>query len=298
MTELYRHIGESTDVPAGDAGVGPRELGYMFGQYKRITNRYEMGTLTGKEVDWGGALVRVEATGYGCAYFIEEVLKSFGESFEGKTCVVSGSGNVAIHAIEKIGELGGKVVACSDSSGYVYDEEGLDMETIRQIKEVEGGRISEYVDVYEPAHHEEEGNIWEIPCEVALPCATQNELGENDAKKLIENGCSAVGEGANMPCTPEAMHNFLDAGVVFGPGKAVNAGGVAVSALEMRQNASRQSWSFEYTDRKLQEIMKDIHDRCREAAEEYGFSGNNYQDGANIAGFVKVAQALVAQGLT
>ena len=298
MIELYRHIGEGTDVPAGDAGVGPRELGYMFGQYKRITNRYEMGTLTGKEVDWGGALVRVEATGYGCAYFIEEVLKSFGESFEGKTCVVSGSGNVAIHAIEKIGELGGKVVACSDSSGYVYDEEGLDMETIRQIKEVEGGRISEYVDVYERAHHEEEGNIWEIPCEVALPCATQNELGEDDAKKLIENGCIAVGEGANMPCTPEAMHNFLDARVVFGPGKAVNAGGVAVSALEMQQNASRQSWSFEYTDRKLQEIMKDIHDRCQEAAEEYGFSGNNYQDGANIAGFLKVAQALVAQGLT
>ncbi len=298
MTELYRHIGESTDVPAGDAGVGPRELGYMFGQYKRITNRYEMGTLTGKEVDWGGALVRIEATGYGCAYFIEEMLKALGESFEGKTCVVSGTGNVAIHAIEKIGELGGKVVACSDSGGYVYDEEGLKLETVRQIKEVEGGRISEYADAHEQAWHEEGGNIWEVPCEVALPCATQNELGEDDAKKLIENGCIAVGEGANMPCTPEAVHAFLEAGVGYGPGKAANAGGVAVSALEMQQNATRQSWSFEYTDQKLQEIMKEIHHRCQTAAEEYGFSSNNYRDGANIAGFVKVARALMAQGLT
>src|SRR5215212_6034101 len=300
MTELYRHIGENTDVPAGDSGVGPREMGYLFGQYKRITNRYETGTLTGKQVDWGGALVRIEATGYGCAYFVEEMLKTLGESFEDKRCVVSGSGNVAIYSIEKIHEeFGGKVVACSDSSGYILDEEGIDLQTLKQIKEVESGRIQEYADEHEGrAHFEEGGNIWEVPCDVALPCATQNELEKSDAKNLIENGCLAVGEGANMPCTPEAVHTFLESGVSFGPGKAVNAGGVAVSALEMQQNASRQSWSFEYTDKKLKEIMKDIHDRCREAAEGYGLSGNNYQDGANIAGFVKVGQALIAQGLT
>jgi glutamate dehydrogenase (NADP+) len=297
MTELYRHIGESTDVPAGDTGVGPRELGYMFGQYKRITNRYEMGALTGKALDWGGALVRVEATGYGCAYFTEEMLKTLDESFEGKTCIVSGSGNVALHAIEKIHELGGKVVACSDSSGVVYDEEGINMETVKRIKEVEGGRISEYVEAHGRARYEEGGNIWEIPCEVALPCATQNELEEQDAKKLIQNGCVAVGEGANMPCTPEAVRAFIDAGLAFGPAKAVSAGGVAVSALEMQQAAGRQSWSFEYTEEQLKEIMKEIHARCREAAEEYGVAGN-YHDGANIAGFVKVARALIAQGLT
>jgi glutamate dehydrogenase (NADP+) len=297
MTELYRHIGESTDVPAGDTGVGPREIGYMFGQYKRITNRYEMGALTGKALDWGGALVRVQATGYGCAYFMEEMLETLDESFEGKTCLVSGSGNVAIYAIEKIHELGGKVVACSDSGGVVYDEGGLDVETIKQIKEVEGGRISEYADAHERAKYEEGGNVWEIPCDVALPCATQNELDESDAQKLIENGCVAVGEGANMPCTPEAVRAFLEADVAFGPGKAANAGGVAVSALEMQQNAGRQSWSFEYTDEKLKEIMKNIHDQCREAAEEYGAPGN-YVSGANIAGFLKVARALIAQGLT
>ncbi|HZC19069.1 MAG TPA: NADP-specific glutamate dehydrogenase [Rubrobacteraceae bacterium] len=298
MDELYRHIGENTDVPAGDIGVGPREIGYMFGQYKRITNRYEMGALTGKELDWGGALVRVEATGYGCTYFMEEVLQTSDESFEGKTCIVSGSGSVAIYLIEKIHQLGGKVVACSDSGGFVHDEEGLDMETIKRIKEIEGGRISEYADAHQRARYEEGGNVWEIPCEVALPCATQNELQESDAKKLIENGCIAVGEGANMPCAPEAVRSFLDAGVAFGPGKAVNAGGVAVSALEMQQNAGRQSWSFEYTDEKLKEIMKGIHDRCREAAEEYGDAPGDYRDGANIAGFVKVARALIAQGLT
>ena len=296
MTELFRHVGENTDVPAGDAGVGPREIGYMFGQYKRITNRYETGTLTGKEVDWGGALVRVEATGYGCAYFMEEMLKALGESFEGKRCVISGSGNVAIYAAEKIGQLGGKVVACSDSGGFVLDEEGIDVETIKQIKEIEGGRISEYADAHERARFEEGGNIWEIPCEVALPCATQNELGEGEAKKLIENGCIAVGEGANMPCTPEAVEAFLEAGVAFGPGKAANAGGVAVSTMEMQQNASRQAWSFEYTEERLKEIMKHIHDTCRETAEEYGASGN-YVKGANIAGFLKVARAMLAQGL-
>src|SRR5919199_896838 len=282
--------------PAGDAGVGPREIGYMFGQYKRITNRYETGTLTGKDIDWGGALVRVEATGYGGAYFMEEMLKASGESFEGKRCLVSGSGNVAIYAIEKIHELGGKVVACSDSGGFVLDEEGIDLETLRRIKEVEGGRISEYVDTHERACYEEGGNIWEIPCDVALPCATQNELDEGDAKKLIENGCMAVGEGANMPCTPEAIHAFLESSIAFGPAKAVSAGGVAISALEMQQSASRQTWSYEFADERLKETMKDIHDTCYETAEEYGVPGN-YVAGANIAGFLRVAQALVAQGL-
>ena len=297
MTELYRHIGENTDVPAGDAGVGPREIGYMFGQYKRITNKYETGTFTGKEVNWGGAPVRFEATGYGCVYFMQEILKTLGESFEGKTCLVSGSGNVAIYAIEKIEEFGGKVGACSDSGGVVYDEDGLDLETIKEIKEVRRGRISEYAETHKSARYEEDGNIWEIPCDVALPCATQNELEEDDAKTLIENGCIAVGEGANMPCTPEAVHAFLEAGVSYAPGKAANAGGVAVSALEMQQNAGRQSWSFEYTDEQLKEIMKKIHATCRDAAEEYGTPGN-YLNGANIAGFIKVARALVAQGLT
>jgi glutamate dehydrogenase (NADP+) len=229
---------------------------------------------------------------------MEEMLKTLDDSFEGKTCVVSGSGNVAIHAMEKIGKLGGKAVACSDSGGFVYDEEGLDLEMIKQIKEVQGGRISEYADAHNGrARFEEGGNIWEVPCGVALPCATQNELGEDDAKKLVENGCIAVGEGANMPCTPEAVHTFLDGGIAYGPGKATNAGGVAVSALEMQQNASRQTWSFEYTDEKLQDIMKDIHDRCRRAAEEYSVPGN-YRDGANIAGFLRVARALISQGVT
>jgi glutamate dehydrogenase (NADP+) len=298
MDELFRHIGENTDVPAGDIGVGPREIGYMFGQYKRITNRYEMGALTGLDVG-GGAPVRVEASGYGCAYFMQEMLKALGESFEGKRCVVSGSGNVAIYVIEKIQEeFGGKVMACSDSSGYVLDEEGLNLETVKRIKEEEGGRISEYAEAHEErACYEEGGNIWEVPCEVALPCATQNELGEDDAKKLIENGCSAVGEGANMPCTPEAVRTFLDGGVAFGPAKAVSAGGVAVSAIEMQQAAGRQSWSFEYVDEQLKEIMREIHQRCREAAEEYGIPNNNYYDGANIAAFTKVARALIAQGL-
>ena len=296
MTELYRHIGENTDVPAGDAGVGPREIGYMFGQYKRITNRYETGTLTGKDIDWGGALVRVEATGYGGVYFMEEMLKASGESFEGKTCLVSGSGNVAIYAIEKIQELGGKAVACSDSGGFVLDEEGINLETLKRIKEVEGGRISEYVDTHERARYEEGGNIWEIPCDVALPCATQNELDEDDANKLIENGCIAVGEGANMPCTPEAVHAFLENSIAFGPAKAVSAGGVAISALEMQQSASRQTWSYEFANERLKETMKYIHDTCQETAEEYGVPGN-YVAGANIAGFLRVAQALVAQGL-
>ena len=229
---------------------------------------------------------------------MQEVLGALDDSFEGKTCLVSGSGNVAIYAIEKIQEeFGGKVVACSDSGGVIYDEKGLDLETLKHIKLEEGGRMSEYADTHEHSRYEDGGNIWEIPCDVALPCATQTELEEDDAGTLIKNGCFAVGEGANMPCTPEAVHAFVEAGVSYAPGKAANAGGVAVSALEMQQNAGRQSWSFEYTDEQLKEIMKKIHERCREAAEEYGTPGN-YLNGANIAGFTKVAQALIAQGLT
>jgi len=296
MIELYRHIGENTDVPAGDIGVGPREIGYLFGRYKRITNRFEAGAMTGKAVGWGGSLVRVEATGYGCAYFMQEMLKTLGESFEVKTCLVSGSGNVAIYAIEKIHQFGGKVVACSDSGGYIYDENGIDLETVKRIKQVERGRISEYADAHEHARYEEGGNIWEIPCDVALPCATQNELEEGDAKNLIENGCIVVGEGANMPCTPEAIRLFSEANVAFGPAKAVNAGGVAVSALEMQQNAGREAWSFEQVEEKLKEIMKDIHTTCYEVAEEYGVPGN-YLDGANIAGFLNVAHAMIAEGV-
>ena len=296
ITELYRHIGENTDVPAGDIGVGSREIGYLFGQYKRITNRFESGVFTGKGLGWGGSLVRKEATGYGCAYFMQEMLKTFSESFEDKRCLVSGSGNVAIYTIEKIQDLGAKVVACSDSGGAVYDEEGINLDTVKQIKEVERGRISEYTEAHKQARYEEGGNIWEIPCDVALPCATQNELQEDDAKKLIENGCIAVGEGANMPCTPGAIEAFLEAGIAFGPAKAANAGGVATSALEMQQNAGREAWDFEYVDEKLREIMKDIHTLCYETAEEYGTPGN-YLNGANIAGFLKVARATIAQGL-
>jgi glutamate dehydrogenase (NADP+) len=296
MTELHRHIGQFTDVPAGDIGVGPREIGYLFGRYKRITNRFEAGVLTGKAAGWGGSLVRVEATGYGCAYFMEELLKTLGESFDGKTCLVSGSGNVAIYAIEKIHQLGGKVVGCSDSGGFIYDENGLNLETVKRIKEVERGRISEYADDHKHARYEEGGNIWEIPCDVALPCATQNELDESDAKQLVKNGCTAVGEGANMPCTPEAIQLFSEAGVAFGPAKAVNAGGVAVSALEMQQNAGREAWSFEQVEEQLKEIMQDIHTTCYEVAEAYGTPGN-YLDGANIAGFLNVAHAMLAEGV-
>ena len=296
MTELYRHIGANTDVPAGDIGVGSREIGYMFGQFKRITNRFESGVLTGKGLGWGGSLVRSEATGYGLAYFVEEMLKVRGESLEGKTCLVSGSGNVAVYAIQKIQETGGKVVACSDSDGIVYDERGIDLDTVRRIKEGERGRIAEYADAHEHARYTAGGNMWDIPCDVALPCATQNEIGESDAKKLVENGCVAVGEGANMPSTNGAIRLFLDAGVAFGPAKAANAGGVATSALEMQQNAGRMAWSFDQVDEKLREIMEDIHTTCYQTAAEYGTPGN-YLAGANIAGFMRVARALIAQGL-
>jgi len=296
MTELYRHLGEYTDVPAGDIGVGIREIGYLFGQYKRITNRYESGVLTGKGLDFGGALVRREATGYGLVYFVQEMLKVRGEDLEGKTCVVSGAGNVAIYTIEKIQQLGGRVVACSDSSGYVYDERGIDLALVKQIKEVERGRISEYVETHPHAKYVPGRSIWEVPCDVALPCATQNELNGHDAKLLVKNGCRTVAEGANMPTTPEGIKIFHDAGVRFAPGKAANAGGVATSALEMQQNASRDAWTFEYTEQRLAEIMSNIHQLVYETAEEYGTPGN-YVNGANIAGFIKVARAMVALGV-
>lgn len=296
MTELYRHLGEHTDVPAGDIGVGGREIGYLFGQYKRITNRYEAGVLTGKGLHYGGSLVRTEATGYGATYFVNEMLKARKESFDGKTCVVSGSGNVAIYTIEKIHELGGKCVACSDSNGVIYHEKGLDLALIKQLKEAERRRIKDYAEFHRDAKYVGNGNIWEIACDVAMPSATQNEINGNDAKKLVKNGCIAVGEGANMPTTPEGIKVFLEAGIAYGPGKAANAGGVATSALEMQQNACRDSWSFEFTEKKLEEIMIGIHKACFETAEEYGYPGN-YVVGANIAGFIKVANAMVAQGL-
>jgi glutamate dehydrogenase (NADP+) len=296
MTELYRHLGEYTDVPAGDIGVGTREIGYLFGQYKRITNRYESGVLTGKGVDWGGALVRTEATGYGTVYFTEEMLRVRGETLAGKTCVVSGSGNVAIYAIDKVHQLGGLVVACSDSDGVVYEPEGIDLAELRQVKEVERLRISDYVQRRPEASLRPPGSIWEIPCQVALPCATQNELDGRDATTLIRNGVLAVAEGANMPATPEAVHAFLDAGIAFGPGKAANAGGVATSALEMQQNASRDLWTFAHTERRLAEIMANIHSLCFATAERFGSPGN-YVLGANIASFERVATTMAALGL-
>jgi len=296
MTELYRHIGEYTDVPAGDIGVGAREIGFLFGQYKRITNRYESGVLTGKGLDWGGALVRKEATGYGLVFFMQEMLKARGQSFDGKKCVVSGTGNVSIYTIEKVQQLGGKVVACSDSSGYIYDEQGVDLDLVKEIKEVRRGRISEYVEVRSHAKYVADGSIWDVACDIALPCATQNELNGHDAATLVKNGCTFVAEGANMPTTPEGTRIFHEAGVAFGPGKAANAGGVATSALEMQQNASRDTWTFEHTEQRLADIMAGIHQRCYETAEEFGTPGN-YVNGANISGFLKVARAMVALGL-
>lgn len=296
MTELYRHLGEYTDVPAGDIGVGGREIGYLFGQYKRITNRYESGVLTGKGIGWGGSLVRTEATGYGTVYFVDEMLKATGDSFEGKKVVVSGSGNVAIYAVEKVHQLGGTVVAMSDSSGYVVDEKGIDLDLIKDIKEVRRGRIADYA-AERGATFVQGGSIWDVPCDIALPCATQNELDENAAVTLVKNGCIIVAEGANMPSTPEAIRVFVEASTLrFAPGKAVNAGGVATSALEMQQNASRDSWSFEYTDQRLASIMRDIHDSCLATADEFGAPGS-YTSGANIAGFIRVANAMQAMGV-
>ena len=296
MTELYRHIGEYTDVPAGDIGVGRREIGYLFGQYKRITNRYESGVLTGKGLTWGGSQVRTEATGYGTVFFVDAMLRTQGRSVEGSRVVVSGSGNVAIYAIEKVHALGGRVVACSDSSGYVVDEAGIDLELLREIKEVRRGRIGEYVDARPSASFVAGGSIWDVPCEIALPCATQNELNVDGARALVANGCRIVAEGANMPTTPEATRLLVAAGVGFAPGKAVNAGGVATSALEMQQNASRDSWDFAHTEQRLAEIMTSIHDRCLETADAYGSPGD-YVVGANIAGFTRVADAMLALGV-
>jgi len=299
MTELHRHLGEYTDVPAGDIGVGGREIGYMFGQYKRLNNRYEAGVLTGKGLVYGGSRARTEATGYGLVYFVQKMLalKDQASTLEGKKVVVSGSGNVAIYAIEKIRQFGGQVIACSDSGGYILDEDGIDLDLLREIKEVRRERISEYKRTREgSAHYVEGGSIWDVPCEIALPCATQNELTAKDARTLIANGVIAVGEGANMPTTPEAAALFQSAGVMFAPGKAANAGGVATSALEMQQNASRDSWSFEQTESRLAQIMRDIHDNCAATAEEYGSPGD-YVLGANIAGFVRVAEAMRSLGV-
>lgn len=296
MTELYRHLNEHTDVPAGDIGVGTREIGYLFGQYKRITNRYESGVITGKGIDWGGSLVRTEATGYGLVFFANQMLAVNNDSLEGKTCVVSGSGNVAVHAIEKLVQLGAHVVACSDSGGVVVDPDGIDVDVLRTVKFDERQRLTAYAERRPQATHSTQTSIWSIPCDVALPCATQNELSGTDAATLVDNGCRIVAEGANMPCTPEAVAAFIDAGVAFGPGKAANAGGVATSSLEMQQNASRDAWTFDYTEQRLSDIMCTIHDTCVATAEEFGQPGN-YLAGANMAGFERVAHAMVDLGV-
>ncbi|MCU1425094.1 MAG: NADP-specific glutamate dehydrogenase, partial [Microbacteriaceae bacterium] len=284
------------DVPAGDIGVGGREIGYLFGQYRRLTNRHESGVLTGKGLLWGGAQVRTEATGYGTVFFAEEMLATLGDSIDGKTAVVSGSGNVAIYAMEKIAQLGGTPITASDSSGYVVDEAGIDLELLKQIKEVERGRVSDYAARRAGARFVNSGRIWDVPAQLAFPCATQNELSVDDASSLIRNGVVVVAEGANMPCTPTAVEAFQAAGVLFAPGKAANAGGVATSALEMTQNASRQRWDFDSSEDRLHTIMRDIHSSAFEAAERYGRPGD-YVVGANAAGFVRVADAMLAQGL-
>ena len=296
ITELYRHIDADTDVPAGDIGVGGREIGFMFGQYKRIKNMFH-GVLTGKGLNYGGSLARTEATGYGCVYFCDEMLKDRKTSFAGKKVVISGSGNVAIYAVQKAQSLGAKVVAVSDSGGYVYDADGIKLDVVQQLKEVERKRISEYVNAVKSAKYTEGcSGIWTIPCDIALPCATQNELDGNAAQTLVKNGCIAVAEGANMPSTPEAVKVFLDAKVSFGPGKAANAGGVATSGLEMSQNSQRLSWTFNEVDAKLHQIMINIHEAAKNAAAEYNTPGN-LVNGANIAGFLKVANAMIAQGV-
>ena len=295
MTELYRHIGADVDVPAGDIGVGGREVGYMYGQYKRITGLYE-GVLTGKGLTFGGSLVRTEATGYGLVYLVEEMLNAKGNSFEGKTVVISGSGNVAVYAAEKATQLGAKVVSFSDSTGYVYDKDGVDIEYVKELKFVKRGRLSEYTSHKPSAEYKDGKGVWNIKCDIALPCATQNELNEEDAKALAANGCIAVGEGANMPSTLEAIDVFLKSGVLFAPAKAANAGGVATSALEMSQNSERLSWTFDEVDAKLKSIMVNICHNMSDAAAEYGMA-DNYVAGANIAGFKKVAEAMMAQGI-
>ena len=296
MTELSKHIGADTDVPAGDIGVGGREIGFLYGQYKRLRNEF-VGVLTGKGLTYGGSLARTEATGYGLCYFTEEMLQAKGKSFQGQTVVISGSGNVAIYATEKATQLGAKVVALSDSSGYIYDANGIDLDAVKEIKEVKRGRISEYTKTHPNATFTEGcSGIWTIPCDIALPCATQNELDEDAANALIKNGVFAVAEGANMPSTPEAIAAFQKAGVFFGPAKAANAGGVATSALEMCLNSMRYSWTFEEVDAKLQNIMVNIYKNCAAAAERFDMK-DNLVAGANIAGFLKVADAMMAQGI-
>lgn len=295
MTELYRHIGENTDVPAGDIGVGEREIGYLFGQYKRIVDSFS-GALTGKGLSYGGSLGRPEATGYGLVYLVEEMLNQHGNSLEGKIVAISGAGNVAIHAAEKVRQLGGKAVTMSDSNGFVYDPEGIDLQAVREIKEVRRGRISEYVNYRKNAVYTPGRGVWNIKCDVALPCATQNELDEEDAKELIKNGVIAVAEGANMPATLQATELFLQNRVLFVPGKAANAGGVAVSGLEMSQNSAFTAWSFDKVDRKLREIMINIYNNIACVAKEIG-QEDNFVAGANIAGFRKVADAMLRQGI-
>lgn len=297
MSELSKYIGPNTDVPAGDIGVRAREIGYMFGQYKKMRGGFEAGVLTGKGIGYGGSLARTEATGYGTVYFVDEMLKDHGYNYVDRTVVVSGSGNVSIYAMERASQLGAKVIACSDSAGYIWDKNGIDISTVKRLKEVEGKRISEYV-IEHPEAIYVEGctGIWSIPCDIALPCATQNEIDKNAAETLVKNGVKAVGEGANMPSTLEAISVFLENKVLFGPAKAVNAGGVAVSALEMAQNSTRLAWSFEEVDQKLHAIMKNIYQQSKEAAEEYDYEGNLVV-GSNIVGFKKVADAMIAQGV-
>ena len=296
MTELSRHIGPNTDVPAGDIGVGGREIGYLFGQYKRLRNRYDAGVLTGKGLGFGGSLARTEATGYGTVLFAQSMLGTKGDSLEGKTVAVSGSGNVAIYAVEKLQALGGKAVTISDSSGYVVDEAGIDLDLLKQVKEVERGRVADYAARRPGARVATGGSVWQVPCDVALPCATQNELDGDAAAILVKNGGGVVAEGANMPSTPEAIEVFQKAGILYAPGKAANAGGVATSALEMEQNASRTRWDFETANAKLTDIMADIHDSCVETAERYGQPGN-YVLGANVTGFTRVADVMIAHGI-
>ncbi len=295
MTELSRHIGPNTDVPAGDIGVGGREIGYMYGQYKRLRNEFT-GVLTGKGLTFGGSLVRTEATGYGLVYIVEEMLRQQGDDFKGKTVVVSGSGNVAIYAAQKVQQLGGKVVSFSDSTGYVYDADGVDIDLIKDVKEVRRERLTAYANEKAGVVYKEGKGVWTIPCDIALPCATQNELDAEDAKVLASNGCKVVAEGANMPSTKEAVDVFFEKGISFLPGKAANAGGVATSGLEMSQNSLRLSWTFEEVDEKLKQIMINIYNTINDTANEFGQKGN-YVLGANIAGFRKVADTMIAQGL-
>ena len=295
MTELYKYIGADVDVPAGDIGVGAREIGYMYGQYKKITGLYE-GVLTGKGLTYGGSLVRKQATGYGLVYIVDEMLKAAGKSLVDQRVVISGAGNVAIYAAEKAMELGAKVVTLSDSTGWIYDENGIDLDAVKEIKEVKRGRIKEYLEYRPDAEYHDGKGVWSVKCDIALPCATQNELLEDDAKMLVANGCYAVGEGANMPSSLEAINVFLEGGVLFAPAKAANAGGVATSALEMSQNSQRLSWSSEEVDAKLKTIMVNIYKEMAAAAKEYGYE-NNFVVGANIAGFKKVAEAMLAQGV-